>query len=128
MFLAMTTDCNNELWWMLLYCGILWFILSLAFWLADSQRRLKEASISGFVELFLISTLALISGYAAAALQQGMLMTTIFQLAGVLISSIAVSRVIQMLSWTRTWIAALLSMLGYLAAGIALLWLMAAAC
>ncbi len=128
MFLAMTTDCNNELWWMLLYCGILWFILSLAFWLADSQRRLKEASISGFVELFLISTLALISGYAAAELQQGMLMTTIFQLAGVLISSIAVSRVIQMLSWTRTWIAALLSMLGYLAAGIALLWLMAAAC
>lgn len=128
MFIAMITDGDNELWWMLLYCGILWFILSLAFWLADSQRRLKEASISGFVELFLISTLAMISGFAAAELQQGMLVTTIFQLTGVLISSMAVSRVIQMQSWPRTWLAALLSMLGYLAAGVVLFRLISAAC
>lgn len=119
----MIPDSTNETGYMLLYCVLMWVVFTLAFWLADNQHRWKDAMISALLNLVLVSVLALLSSYAAAQLGTGMIMTTGFQLAGVLICSMAVSRIGQMLSWPRTLLAAVLNVTGYIVGGLILAWL-----
>ena len=52
--------------------------------------------------------------YATVFMGVGMLMRLIFQLCGVLLSVMAVSRVVQMLPWPRTWLAGGLALFFYL--------------
>ncbi|MBR6575917.1 MAG: hypothetical protein IKK73_02175 [Akkermansia sp.] len=108
---------------MLLYCVLMWVVFTLAFWLADNQHRWKDAMISALLNLVLVSVLALLGSYAAAQLGTSMTMTTGFQLVGVLICSMAVSRIGQMLSWPRTLLAAMLNVTGYIVGGLILAWL-----
>ena len=118
----MIPDSTNEIGYMLLYCVLMWVVFTLAFWLADNQHRWKDAMISALLNLVLISVLALLGSYAAAQLGTSMTMTTGFQLAGVLICSMVVSRIGQMLSWPRTWLVGLLSLIFYSVMGILLGW------
>ena len=119
----MIPDSSNEIGYMLFYCVLMWVVFTLAFWLADNQHRWKDAMISAMLNLVLVSVLALLGSYAAAQLGTSMTMTTGFQLAGVLICSMAVSRIGQMLSWPRTLLAAVLNVTGYIVGGLILAWL-----
>ncbi len=119
----MIPDSTNEIGYMLLYCVLMWLVFTLAFWLADNQHRWKDAMVSALLNLVLISVLALLGSYAAVQLGTSMVMTTGFQLVGVLICSMAVSRIGQMLSWPRTLLAAVLNVTGYVVGGLILAWL-----
>lgn len=116
--------CNNEMWYVVLYCALSWLLFSLAFWLADRQKRKKEAMVAGLLNLVLVSVLNMLGTFALETMQSGVEMAAGFQIAGVLICSMAVSRVLQMQGWLRTWLAGLLAMLGYLLCGVILAWLM----
>lgn len=120
----MIPPCNNELWFTLLYCVLTWLGLTLAYWLADSLKRWRNAMACGLTELVLASVLAMLSSIAAAQLGTGLLMSGGFQLVGLIISAMAVSRVFQMQSWPRTWLAAVLVLLVYLLLGWLLAWVM----
>lgn len=78
--------------------------------------------VGGLLILVLASVLSMLSGFAANQLQTGVLVSMIFQLAGIFISSMAVSRVLQMLSWPRTWLAAVLVLILYVTACILMGW------
>ncbi len=112
----------DEMWFILLYCLLLCCVFSLALYLPDNFRRKKEASAGGLLILVLYSVLSMLSGFATEELGAGFMMTSVFQLAGLIICTMAVSRVLQMLSWPRTWIAALLSVSLYLLVSLILSW------
>lgn len=112
----------DEMWFILLYCLLLCCVFSLALYLPDNFRRKKEASTGGLLILVLYSVLSMLSGFATEELGAGFMMTSVFQLAGLIICTMAVSRVLQMLSWPRTWIAALLSVSFYLLVSLILSW------
>lgn len=112
----------QEIWVILLYCILSWVAFSLALYLADDVKRKKEAMVGGLLILVLASVLSMLSGFAANQLQTGILMSMIFQLTGIFISSMAVSRVLQMLSWPRTWLAAVLVLILYITACILMGW------
>lgn len=112
----------QEIWVILLYCILSWVAFSLALYLADNVKRKKEAMVGGLLILVLASVLSMLSGFAANQLQTGVLVSMIFQLAGIFISSMAVSRVLQMLSWPRTWLAAVLVLILYVTACILMGW------
>jgi hypothetical protein len=114
--------CNNELWSVVLYCALSWVMFSLALYLPDAQKRKKEAMVGAMLIMVLVAVLALLSGYAAAQLETGLMMNMVFMIVGVAICTMAVSRVLQMLSWPRTWLAGLLGVVGYLLVGIILAW------
>lgn len=112
----------QEIWVILLYCILSWVAFSLALYLADNVKRKKEAMVGGLLILVLASVLSMLSGFAANQLQTGVLVSMIFQLAGIFISSMAISRVLQMLSWPRTWLAAVLVLILYVTACILMGW------
>lgn len=112
----------KEICLVLLFCGLTWLAFSLALYLADNLKRKKEAIVGGLLILVLTSVLGMLSGFAAEQLQTSLLMIAIFQCLGIFICTMAVSRVCQMLSWGRTWLAALLALLLYLAAAVATGW------
>lgn len=119
---AMISPCYNELWFMLLYCVLTWALLAVAFSVADSLHRWKTAMACALVELVLAAVLSMLSSFAAAQLGTGFIMAGIFQLAGILASAMAVSRVFQMLSWPRTWLAGALTVAAYLLVGQLMAW------
>lgn len=121
-FSVMIPPCNNELFFILLFCVLTFVMLSLAFWLADNLHRWRNAMACGLVELVLASVISMLSAFAAAQLGTGQTMAGLFQLAGLVASAMAVSRVFQMLSWRRTWLAAALVIAGYLLVGQILVW------
>lgn len=112
----------QEIWVILLYCILSWVAFTLALYLADNVKRKKEAMVGGVLILVLASVLSMLSGFAANQLQTGMVMNMIFQLFGIFVSTMAVSRVLQMLSWPRTWLAAILVLAFYLTACILMGW------
>ncbi len=118
----MIPPCHNELWFMLLYCVLTWVLLTLAFYVPDSLHRWKSAMACALVELVLAAVLSMLSSYAAAQLGTGFLMAGIFQLAGIMASAMAVSRVFQMLNWPRTWLAGALTVTAYLLVGQLMVW------
>jgi len=106
----------------MLYCILSWVAFSGALYLADNLRRPKEAMLGGLLTLVLASVLSMLTSFAAEQLLTGMAMNISFQLAGILLCSMAVSRVMQMLSWPRTWLVGLLSLIFYSVMGILLGW------
>lgn len=114
--------CNNELWYMLLYCVLTWGMLVLAFGIADNLHRWKNAMSCALVELVLAAVLSMLSGFAASRLSTGTALTGLFQLVGILASAMAVSRVFQMVSWTRTWLAGVLTVVAYALVGQLMVW------
>lgn len=114
--------CNNEMWYVALYCILAWVVFSLALYLPDASRRKKEAMVGGLLNLVLVSVLSMLSGFAAEQLGTSMGITAAFQISGVLLCSLAVSRVVQMLSWPRTWVVGVLAVAGYLLVGVVLAW------
>ncbi len=112
----------HEIWLILLFCILTWVGFSVALYLADRFRRKKEAMVGGLLTLLLSSVLAMLSGFAAAFLDTGLMVAMLFQLCGLFISAMAVSRVLQMLSWPRTWLAGLLCLLFYLLVSMVVGW------
>lgn len=78
--------------------------------------------LGGLLTLVLASVLSMLTSFAAEQLLTGMVMNLTFQLTGILLCSMAVSRVMQMLSWPRTWLVGLLSLIFYSVMGILLGW------
>ena len=104
----------QEIWITLLYCVLTWVAFSAAYYLADTLHRRKEAMIGGLIAFMAVSILMMLAGYASVFMGVGVLMSLIFQLCGVLLSVMAVSRVVQMLPWPRTWLAGGLALFFYL--------------
>lgn len=106
----------------MLYCVLTWVAFTLALRLPDNQRRWKEAMLGGMLTLVLASVLSMLTSFAAEQLQTGMVMNLSFQLAGILLCAMAVSRVVQLLSWARTWLVGILALLFYSLAGVLIGW------
>lgn len=106
----------------MLYCALTWVAFTLALRLPDNLRRWKEAMLGGMLTLVLASVLSMLASFAAEQLQTGLAMNLTFQLAGILLCAMAVSRVVQMLSWPRTWLVGLLSLLFYSLVGVLIGW------
>lgn len=104
----------QEIWITLLYCVLTWVAFSAAYYLADTLHRRKEAMIGGLIAFMAVSILMMLAGYASVFMGVGVLMSLIFQLCGILLSTMAVSRVVQMLPWPRTWLAGGLALFFYL--------------
>lgn len=104
----------QEIWITLLYCVLTWVAFAAAYYLADTLHRRKEAMIGGLIAFMVVSILMMLAGYATVFMGVGVLMSLIFQLCGVLLSVMAVSRVVQMLPWPRTWLAGGLALFFYL--------------
>ena len=117
----MIPPCDNSLGAVLLYCVMVWLAFSLALLASGPDRGLKAAALGGFLTLVLSACIAMLAAYAMASLGTGLLMAGSFQLVGVGVCAMAVSRVCQMLSWPRTLLAGFLSVVGYLLAGLILL-------
>lgn len=115
---------TQEIWFVLLYCLLTWAGFSLALYLADSYRRVRAAGVGGLLVLILASVLSMLSGFAAARLQTGEGMSATFQLVGVVACVMAVSRVCQMLTWGRTWLAAIYGLIAYLCSAMLISWLL----
>lgn len=112
----------QEIWVVMLYCILTWVAFSGALYLADNLRRPKEAMLGGLLALVLASVLSMLTSFAAEQLQTPLAMNLTFQLSGILLSIMAVSRVVQMLSWPRTWLAGVLSLLFYTLAALFIGW------
>lgn len=106
----------------MLYCILTWVAFSGAIYLADNLRRPKEAMLGGLLALVLASVLSMLTSFAAEQLQTPLAMNLAFQLSGILLCTMAVSRVVQMLSWPRTWLAGVLSLLFYTLAALFIGW------
>lgn len=117
---------HPEIWFVMLYCVLMWMLFSLAFFLADDLWRKKEAMVCGLLNLLLVSVLAMLSNFAAQMLGTGWLMSAGFLVIGILLCSMAVSRVCQMLGWFRTFLAAFYALLAYSACGFILSWIIMA--
>lgn len=114
--------CHNELWYILLYCLLTWLLLALAFYVVDALHRWKNSMVCALVEMVLAAVLSMLGGFAAAQLGTGLAMAGIFQLVGILASTMAVSRMFQMQNWPRTWLAGALAVVAYALAGQILAW------
>lgn len=112
----------QEIWVVMLYCILTWVAFSGALYLADNLRRPKEAMLGGLLALVLASVLSMLTSFAAEQLQTPLAMNLSFQLSGILLCIMAVSRVVQMLSWPRTWLAGVLSLLFYTLAALLIGW------
>lgn len=112
----------QEIWVVMLYCILTWVAFSGSLYLADNLRRAREAMLGGVLTLVLASVISMLCSFAAEQLLTGMPMNLSFQLSGVLLSSMAVSRVVQMLSWARTWLAGGLSLLFYTISSMLIAW------
>lgn len=115
----------NEIWFVLIYSALTWAVFSLALYLADNLHRRKEAMLGGLLILVLSSVLAMLSSFAAMQLGSGIELSAIFLLVGTAACSMAVSRVMQMLSWLRTWLAAIYAVVGYVLVSLILGWVVA---
>ena len=113
---------STEIWFVLLYSVLTWLGFSLALFLADPYRRLRVAAVGGLLVLILASVLAMLAGFASEQLQTGEGMTTTFQLVGVGACLMAVSRVTQLLTWPRTWLAAVYGLVAYICSALILSW------
>lgn len=112
----------QEIWVVMLYCILTWVAFTGALYLADNLHRPKEAMLGGLLTLVLASVLSMLTSFAAEQLQTGIAMNLSFQLSGILLCTMAVSRVVQMLSWPRTWLAGVLSLLFYTLAALFIGW------
>ena len=112
----------NEIWFVLIYSALTWAAFSLGLYLADNLHRKKEAMLGGLLLVVLASVLAMLSSFAALELGTGLEMSTIFLMSGITLCSMAVSRVCQMLSWPRTFLAAVYSVVGYVLVSLILGW------
>jgi len=112
----------QEIWVVMIYCILTWVAFSGSLYLADNLRRPKEAMLGGLLALVLASVLSMLTSFAAEQLQTPLAMNLTFQLSGILLSIMAVSRVVQMLSWPRTWLAGVLSLLFYTLAALFIGW------
>jgi hypothetical protein len=110
----MSPTAFHEIWIVLLFCLLTWGGFAAALYLPDSFRRKKEAWVGGALMVLLSSILGMLSGFAAAFLQAGLIMSILFQASGIFLCTVAVSRVLQMLTWPRTWLVGLLALLFYL--------------
>lgn len=115
----------NEIWFVLIYSALTWAVFSLALYLADNLHRRKEAMLGGLLILVLSSVLAMLSSFAAIQLGSGIELSAIFLLIGTAACSMAVSRVMQMLSWLRTWLVAIYAVVGYVLVSLILGWIVA---
>ncbi len=106
----------------MIYCILTWVAFTGALYLADNLRRPKEAMLGGLLTLVLASVLSMLTSFAAEQLMTGMAMNLTFQLSGILLCAMAVSRVVQMLSWPRTWLVGALSLIFYTIVAILLGW------
>lgn len=106
----------------MIYCILTWVAFTGALYLADNLHRPKEAMLGGLLTLVLASVLSMLSSFAAEQLLTSMAMNLTFQLSGILLCAMAVSRVVQMLSWPRTWLAGVLSLLFYTLAALFIGW------
>lgn len=111
-----------EIWFVLIYGILAWLSFALGLYLADDLHRKKEAMVGALLILVLASVLSMLAGFAAEQLQTGLLMSMAFQLTGIVLCVMAVSRVTQMLSWPRTWLAALLALIFYILAAVLVGW------
>ena len=75
-----------------------------------------------FLVLILASVLSMLAGFASEQLQTGVDVASTFQLVGVGACLMAVSRVTQMLTWSRTWLAAVYGLIAYICAALILSW------
>lgn len=114
----------QEIWVVMLYCILTWAAFSISLYLADNLRRIKEAVLGGLLALVLASVLSMLSSFAAEQLLTSISMNLAFMLSGVLLCTMAVSRVMQMLSWPRTWLVGILSLLFYIIVSILIGWLL----
>lgn len=112
----------QEIWVVMLYCVLAWAAFSGALYLADNWRRPKEAMLGGLLVLVLASVISMLTSFAAEQLLTGMSMNLTFQLCGIMLCAMAVSRVVQQLSWPRTWLAGVLSLLFYSIIAVLLGW------
>lgn len=112
----------QEIWVVMLYCVLTWAAFSGALYLADNWRRPKEAMLGGLLVLVLASVISMLTSFAAEQLLTGMSMNLTFQLSGIMLCAMAVSRVVQQLSWPRTWLAGVLSLLFYSIIAVLLGW------
>ena len=115
----------HGIWFIILYCLFIWGGFALGLLLADPRKRLREACVGGLLVLILSSVLSMLSGFAAEQLETGIGMTMSFQLVGVWACLMASSRVCQMLPWARTWLAAALGLIAYIAVALIAAWIMA---
>ena len=114
----------HGIWFVSLYCLFIWGGFALGLLLADPRKRLREACVGGLLVLILSSVLSMLSGFAAEQLETGIGMTMSFQLVGVWACLMASSRVCQMLPWARTWLAAALGLIAYIAVALIFAWIM----
>ncbi len=112
----------QEIWVVMLYCVLAWAAFSAALYLADNWQRPKEAMLGGLLVLVLASVISMLTSFAAEQLLTGMAMNLTFQLSGIMLCAMAVSRVVQQLSWPRTWLAGVLSLLFYSIIAVLLGW------
>ena len=119
---AMIPSGIQEIWVVMLYCILTWVAFSGALYLADNLRRPKEAMLGGLLILVLASVLSMLTSFAAEQLQTGIAMNLTFQLTGILLCAMAVSRVMQMLSWPRTWLVGLFALFFYTLSGVLIGW------
>ena len=110
----------------LLFCFLIWAAFSAACYLADKLKRPKNAMVAGLIAFLCASVIMLLASYASVVMQTGILMSFIFQLTGILLSVMAASRIVQLLSWPRTWLAGSLALLLYLIIGLLAGWSIAA--
>ena len=113
---------STEIWFILLYCVLTWLGFALSLLLADPFCRVKAACVGGFLVLILASVLSMLAGFASEQLQTGVGVASTFQLVGVGACLMAVSRVTQMLTWPRTWLAAVYGLIAYICAALILSW------
>ena len=108
----------HGIWFVTLYCLFIWGGFALALFLADPRKRFREACVGALLVLILSSVLSMLSSFAAEQLETSIGMTMSFQLVGVWACLMAASRVSQMLSWARTWLAAALGLIAYIAVAL----------
>ena len=121
---AMSPTAFREIWIILLFCLLTWGGFSAALYLPDTFKRKKEALVGGALMVLLSSVLGMLAGFAAAFLQAGLIISTLFQLSGIFLCTMAVSRVLQMLTWPRTWLTGLLGLLFYILCFLLVGWIL----
>lgn len=112
----------QEIWVVMIYCILTWVAFTGALYLADNLHRPKEAMLGGLLTLVLASVLSMLASFAVEQLLTSMAMNLTFQLSGILLCAMAVSRVVQMLSWPRAWLVGVLALIFYTTASILLGW------
>lgn len=115
---------TQEIWFIVLYILLTGAGFTLALYLADPYRRFRAAWVGGLLVLILASVLSMLAVFAATQLQSGPGMLATFQLVGVGACLMAVSRVSQILTWGRTWLAAIYGLMAYIGTAMLISWLL----